>query len=134
MRFYRFETAQPDCGKMMTRVALITNNTYLISMKPLSLLLLACLFFTGTYAQDTSKVYRPKTRLHQLWRNIIAGPQAIDPFRTRRDSLLRRQNLTPETHHPVAYIDGELGYAFLGVHGFENSLALITRAMPVCLL
>src|SRR6202000_664940 len=108
---------------MMTSVASLSQNTYFTTMKPLSLLLSAILFVTIAQAQDTTKAYHAKLTLHQVLRNIIGGPREAERYREHQDSLIR-PNLPPEGHHPVVYIDGELGYAFLGVHGFESSFSI----------
>ncbi|MGN6179463.1 MAG: hypothetical protein ACTHNW_09805 [Mucilaginibacter sp.] len=92
-------------------------------MKTLSLLLLVSLLFTTAYAQDTAKVHHSKLTLHQLWRSMLYGPQEMNRFRRHEDSLIR-PTLPPEGHHPAVYIDGEVGYAFLGIHGFESSAAI----------
>jgi hypothetical protein len=92
-------------------------------MKTFSLLIITTLFYTCAYAQDTAKIYRPKPSLHQLLRNILDGPLAVERYRRHQDSLIR-PTLPPEYHHPAAYIDGGLGYAFLGVHGFVSNFSL----------
>jgi hypothetical protein len=99
------------------------NITYLPAMRSLSLLLLAGLLFTTAYAQDTTKVHHSKFTFHQLWRGLLYGPQEMNRYRVHEDSLIR-PTLAPEGHHPAVYIDGEIGYAFLGIHGFENSAAI----------
>jgi hypothetical protein len=127
MRNYRFKTALPDCGKMNGYCSIKINNTYFNTMKALSILFIAFLFFTAVYAQDTTKVIHPKPSVHQLLRNIIGGPRETDRFRRRQDSLVR-PTLPPETHHPDVYIDGGFGYSFLGVHGMQSNYSVNYQA------
>lgn len=92
-------------------------------MKSLSLLLLSLLTITAARAQDTLK-HRPHRPGILRFLPPMPGSREDDSIWARRMHQAAIRQLSPESHHPAVYIDGEVGCAFLGIHGFENSAAI----------